>query len=304
MNNKQKNITSGILTVLLSGWGINHAIANTLTEVNTEIETVQRLETRGLTIEELQGEFVTLNGNPAKIGDILQVGDQIQTGSESLVNLRVDSYIGLVELAEYTTLEVKELSGEAGFNPNQITVLSITAGQARFSISRFVSAPFWSETLPEDQRQQSIINSPFRIETPATIVGVRGTTFGVNVAEDGKTAIHTIEGTVGTISGGEEIRIELGEVSIINTSEKPTPVTTIPPLSELRVRSLTRLGLETVQLRGQVDPMDLVYINEQPIQTDIAGNFDFIGRLPVSRRLQVTVRGPSVRERHYIIAVP
>lgn len=304
MNNKQKNITSGILTVLLSGWGINHAIANTLTEVNTEIETVQRLETRGLTIEELQGEFVTLNGNPAKIGDILQVGDQIQTGSDSIVNLRVDSYIGLVELAEYTMIEVKELSGEAGINPNQITVLSITEGQARFSISRFVSAPFWSETLPEDQRQQSIVNSPFRIETPATIVGVRGTTFGVNIAEDGKTAIHTIEGTVGTISAGEEIRIELGEVAIINTSEKPTPVATIPPLSELQVRSLTRLGLETVQLRGQVDPMDLVYINQQPIQTDEAGNFDFIGRLPVSRRLQVTVRGPSVRERHYIIAVP
>ncbi len=50
--------------------------------------------------------------------------------------------------------------------------------------------------------------------------------------------------------------------------------------------------------------MDLVYINDRPIQTDAEGNFDFIGRLPLSRRLQVTVRGPSVRERYYVIAVP
>ena len=291
-------LTGGMLALSIPLFGSYPAIAN------PTLETVQRLETRGLTLEEIKGKSVFINGEPAKVGDILKVGDQISTGKDTLVNLRVDSYIGLVELADNTTVEVKTLSGEAGINPNQITVLSVTAGRVRLSISRFVSSPFWSETIPQNQRQNSVTNSPFRIETPTTIVGVRGTTFGVNVAPDGRTAIHSLEGTVGVVSAGEEVRIEKGQVSIINPKEKPTPVANISPLSQLRVRSLTRLGLETVQLRGQVDPMDLVYINNQPIQTDTQGNFDFIGRLPVSRRLEVTVRGPAVRERYYVIAVP
>ncbi|EAW38968.1 hypothetical protein L8106_01597 [Lyngbya sp. PCC 8106] len=286
------------MALLIPFLGLDIAVADPITE------TVQRLQSRGLTIEEINGYSVTLNGKPAQVGDILQVGDQINTGQNTIVNLRVDSYIGLVELAENTTVEVKILSGEAGINPNQITVLSVTAGQVRLSVSRFVSSPFWSETIPENQRQTSVTNSPFRIETPTTIIGVRGTTFGVNVSPDGKTAIHTIEGTVGVVNAGEEVRLEKGQVAIVNPAEKPTPIDNIPPISQLRVRSLTRLGLETVQLRGKVDPMDLVYINSQPIQTDAEGNFDFIGHLPVSRRLQVTVRGPSVRERYYVIAVP
>ncbi|WP_413164081.1 FecR domain-containing protein [Capilliphycus salinus ALCB114379] len=295
---KLRMLTGGMLALCIPLFGLDNAFANPI------IETVQRLETRGLTIEEINGESVTVNGEAAQVGDILRVGDQISTGKDTIVNLRIDSYIGLVEVAENTTVEVKNLAGEAGINPNQISVLSVTAGQVRLSISRFVSAPFRSETIPQNQRLNSVTNSPFRIETPATIIGVRGTTFGVNVSPDGKTAIHTIQGTVGVVNAGEEVSLEKGQVAIVNPAEKPTPVANIRPLSQLQVRSLTRLGLETVQLRGTVDPMDLVYINDQPIETDAEGNFDFIGRLPVSRRLQVTVRGPSVRERFYVIAVP
>lgn len=299
LSHKQLRIlTGGMLGLCIPLFGSYPAIANPI------LETVQSLETRGLTLEEINGKSVTLNGEPAQVGDILKVGDQISTGKDTLVNLRIDSYIGLVEVAENTTVEVKSLSGEAGINPNQITVLSVTAGRVRLSISRFVSSPFWSETIPQNQRQNSVTNSPFRIETPTTIIGVRGTTFGVNVAPDGRTAIHSLEGIVGVVTDGEEVKLEKGQVAIVNPAEKPTAVANIPPLSQLRVRSLTRLGLETVQLRGTVDPMDLVYINNQPIQTDAEGNFDFIGRLPVSRRLEVTVRGPSVRERFYVIAVP
>ncbi|KKD37825.2 hypothetical protein WN50_12235 [Limnoraphis robusta CS-951] len=287
-----------MLALSIPWFTLDVAVANPI------LETVQSLETRGLTIEEINGKSVSLNGEPAQVGDILKVGDQISTGKDTIINLRIDSYIGLVEVAENTTVEVKTLSGEAGIDPNQITVLSVTAGRVRLSISRFVSSPFWSETIPQNQRQNSVTNSPFRIETPTTIIGVRGTTFGVNVAPDGRTAIHSQEGIVGVVTDGEEVKLEKGQVAIVTPAEKPTAVANIPPLSQLRVRTLTRLGLETVQLRGTVDPMDLVYINDQPIQTDAGGNFDFIGRLPVSRRLEVTVRGPSVRERFYVIAVP
>ncbi|WP_049559537.1 FecR family protein [Limnoraphis robusta] len=299
LSHKQLRILTGVMLALSIPWfTLDVAVANPI------LETVQSLETRGLTIEEINGKSVSLNGEPAQVGDILKVGDQISTGKDTIINLRIDSYIGLVEVAENTTVEVKTLSGEAGIDPNQITVLSVTAGRVRLSISRFVSSPFWSETIPQNQRQNSVTNSPFRIETPTTIIGVRGTTFGVNVAPDGRTAIHSQEGIVGVVTDGEEVKLEKGQVAIVTPAEKPTAVANIPPLSQLRVRTLTRLGLETVQLRGTVDPMDLVYINDQPIQTDAGGNFDFIGRLPVSRRLEVTVRGPSVRERFYVIAVP
>ncbi|MEA5541970.1 MAG: hypothetical protein WAN66_23055 [Limnoraphis robusta] len=299
LSHKQLRILTGVMLALSIPWfTLDVAVANPI------LETVQSLETRGLTIEEINGKSVSLNGEPAQVGDILKVGDQISTGKDTIINLRIDSYIGLVEVAENTTVEVKTLSGEAGIDPNQITVLSVTAGRVRLSISRFVSSPFWSETIPQNQRQNSVTNSPFRIETPTTIIGVRGTTFGVNVAPDGRTAIHSQEGIVGVVTDGEEVKLEKGQVAIVNPAEKPTAVANIPPLSQLRVRTLTRLGLETVQLRGTVDPMDLVYINDRPIQTDAEGNFDFIGRLPVSRRLEVTVRGPSVRERFYVIAVP
>ncbi len=291
-------LAGGILTFFIPLFSFDLAIAN------SRIETVQRLENRGLTIEEIHGKSVTVNGQPAKVGDILIVGDEITTGVDSIVNLRVDSLIGLVELAEHTTVEVKTLSGDAGINPNQITVLSVTAGRVRLSISRFVSSPFWSTTIPQNQRQESIINSPFRLETPNTIIGVRGTTLGVNVSPDGRSVIHTLEGIVGVVTAGEEVRLEKGQVSIVNPGENPTPPANISPRSQLRVRSLTRLGLDRVQLRGQVDPTDLVYINHQPIQTDAEGNFDFIGRLPLSQRLKVTLRGPAVRERYYVIAVP
>lgn len=291
-------LAGGIFTFFIPLFSLDFAIAN------SRIETVQRLENRGLTLEEIHGKSVTVNGQPAKVGDILIVGDEITTGVDSIVNLRVDSLIGLVELAENTTVEVKTLSGDAGINPNQITVLSVTAGRVRLSISRFVSSPFWSETIPQNQRQESITNSPFRLETPNTMIGVRGTTLGVNVSPDGKSVIHTLEGIVGVVTAGEEVRLEKGQVSIVNPGENPTPPANISPLSQLRVRSLTRLGLDRVQLRGQVDPTDLVYINHQPIQTDAEGNFDFIGRLPLSQRLKVTLRGPAVRERYYVIAVP
>ncbi len=268
--------------------------------VDSPLKTVQLPASRGLSVESIQGVSIRINGNLANIGDRLQVGDQISTGAESSVSLRVDSQIGLVELAENTTVQVITLSGNMGRSANPITVLSVSQGQLRFSVSRFVSAPFWSQTATET----SVENSPFRVETPVAVVGVQGTTFGVNVAPDGKTSVQTIEGVVGIVAAGEEIQLEKGTFSIIDPTAKPSATQPIPALSQLQVTRLVRLTPTTVQLRGEVTPMDLVYINNQAIQTDIEGKFEFIGRLPASRRLKVVVRGPSVRERHYIIPVP
>lgn len=270
-----------------------------LQTVDSPLKIVQLPASRALTVETIQGVSVEMNRNPVKIGDRAHVGDSITTGRESSVSLRIDSQIGLVELAENTTVKVITLSDNPDNFTVPITVLSVSQGQVRFSISRFVSAQFRSPTTTET----SVDNSPFKVETPVAVVGVRGTTFGVNVAPDGKTSIQTIEGVVGIVAAGEEIQLEKGRFSIINPTEKPSATQPIPALSQLQVTHLLRLSPTTVQLRGEVDPMDLVYIDNQAIETDIEGKFEFIGRLPASRRLKVVVRGPSVRERHYIIPV-
>ncbi|NJO47362.1 MAG: hypothetical protein HC835_18065 [Oscillatoriales cyanobacterium RM2_1_1] len=234
----------------------------------------------------------------------LKVGDIISTETGSQARLQLDSSIGAVELAEKTTLEIKALSGEAGTSLDQKTVLVITQGQILCAVGRFVSAPFWSQTLPQNQRQQSIQESHFRVETPAAVIGVKGTTFGVSVAPDGQTAVQTIEGSVGVLAAGQEVIVEKGQFVVVQPQMKPTAPEQIPTLSELEGISAVRLTPKTVRLQGQISPADLLYVEDQGVETDAAGEFVYIGQLPASRRLKVTLRGPSVRERHYIITVP
>jgi len=275
---------------------------------------------RGLAVEGLQGD-VTINGNPAQLGDRVGAGDVVVTGDGAIAILRVDSNIGTVEMAENTILEIRTTSGEAGIAPDQVTVFYVPKGRIRASVARFVSAPFrdtstatrhqeiaalnWEGLLAdEEDSEQSAEESPFRVETPVTVAGVRGTSFGVNVGPDGKTGVSTIEGIVGAISEGEEVRIEPDNFSVVNPGQSPTPPDLTPPLSGLEIFQVTRLNPRTVRVLGQVDPMDLVYIDNREIATDENGKFDAIADLPASRRLRIVLRGPSVRERHYILPVP
>lgn len=295
---------------------IKPAIANT-----SLLSQGDRTSTRSLIVEELQGE-VTINGSPAQFGDRLGVGDVIITAQGAIAILRVDSNIGVVELAENTTLEIKSLGGQPGINPNQETVFFVPQGRVRSSVSRFVSGRFrnstaakpsqeiaalnWEGILSQDSQnsEDSVEASPFRVETPVTVAGVRGTSFGVNVGPDGKTGVSTIEGIVGTLAEGEETQIQKENFSVVNPSQSPTNPDLTPALSGLQIFQVTRLSPRTVRVLGQVDPMDIVYIDNRAIVTDAEGKFDLTGYLPASRRLRIIVRGPSVREREYVLPVP
>lgn len=295
---------------------IKPAMANT-----SPLSQIDRTATRSLVVEELQGR-VTINDNPARLGDRLGVGDVITTGRGAIAILRVDSNIGVLELAENTTLEIRSLSGQPGLDPSQETVVFISGGRVRSSIARFVSAPFrnstasqppqeiaalnWEGIFSQDSQnsEKSVEASPFRVETPVTVAGVRGTSFGVDVGPDGKTGISTVEGIVGTSAEGEETQVNRQQFSVVNLNLPPTAPDLTPPLSALQVFQVTRLSPRRARIVGQVDPMDIVYIDNRAIVTDSEGKFDLIAQLPPSRRFRIVVRGPSVREREYSLPVP
>lgn len=278
---------------------------------------------RGLRVEELKGT-VTINGRPAQVGDRLTAeGDELVTGKNSTARLRIDSYIGVVEVAERTTVQIQTLAGDVGIDPNQVTAIAVPAGRVRLSIARSVARPTSVRGEAETtqvaalntvtglgkiddiaQESSSASASPVRVRTPAGVAGVSGTSFGVDVGPIGKTGVDTVDGIVAAEAQGTQVLVNAGFFTVIEPGKAPTTPQKTPPLSDLRRFHVFKLGPRTVRVTGQVDPMDLLYINDRAIQADGNGKFKAIVPMPASRRVRIVVRGPSVRERHYNIAVP
>jgi len=260
---------------------------------------------RSVTIEEINGT-VLFNGRPARVGDqLISSEDRVVTGKHSTARLRIDSQIGVVELAPQTTFQVDTLEG--GNRP--ITGFYIDIGRARFSIAAWVSNP---ERLlgQTDQiaglksldiaQSNSTEDAPVRVRTPAGVAGVRGTSFGVNVGPDGKTGISTIDGVVGVFSQGQEQLVNPGFYSVINPEQPPIVQEITPSLSTLRVRRISPVGGGAL-IVAQADPMDIVYVNNREVPTDAEGKFRV--RVRSGDRVRIVLRGPSVRERRYILNV-
>jgi FecR protein len=276
---------------------------------------------RSLEIEEIRGT-VTFKGRSAQLGDrLLAPGDEIITGSDSTARLAIDNHTGIVEVAEKTAVKISSLSDANG---EKDTAIFVSRGRVRLSIGRTAATtPSTSTIIPPNQiaslntfsglgkfsqvaqKKGSAKTAPVRVETPEGVAGVRGTSFGVNVGPDGKTGVDTIEGSVG-VSGknDSEVIVNRGNATTIFPKTSPLVPTASPALAELKVHTLSRLSGNVYRFSGQIDPMDILYINKQAIKIDRQGKFKIQGTLPTSRRLKIMVQGPSVRERHYELAVP
>lgn len=274
---------------------------------------------RSLEIREIRGT-VTFKGRPAVAGDrLVAPGDEIITGPDSTARLAIDNNTGIVEVAEKTAVKISSLSGEKD------TAIFVSIGRVRLSIGKTAAttpAPNTSTIIPPNQiaslntfsglgklnqiaqRKSSARTAPVRVETPEGVAGVRGTSFGVSVG-DGKTSVETIEGAV-VVSGStdSEVVVNGGSATTIFPQTPPVAPSASPRLAQLKVRSLLRLSGDIYRLKGQVNPIDIVYVNNQAIKIDRNGNFSIQGVLPPSRRLNIVVRGPSVTQRHYSLAVP
>lgn len=297
-------------------------VSNFPNSTPVDIITGQGASERSLFIRELRGK-VTIGGRSAKVGDRLSASDdELVTGNDSIVTLVIDNNSGIVELAENTALKIETLSADTA---NPVTAFFIRKGRVRFSITPSASKSSTSSDLNRvsetrvaalnnltgigqvgevAQATNSAKNAPVRVRTPRGVAGVRGTSFGVNVGPDGKTSVDTIDGAVGVAGIQQEVVVNAGYWSVINPTGEPNAIKENPALSTLRIRSLSKVSSRTFRMVGQVQPMDLVYINGEAIAADAEGKFRIEGELPASRLLKVTVRGPSVRERVYKLIVP
>jgi hypothetical protein len=278
---------------------------------------------RSLAIQEIRGT-VTFKGRPAVVGDrLLAPGDEIITGPDSTARLAIDNNTGIVEVAEKTAVRISDLSSTSGEND---TAIFVSRGRVRLSIGKTAAPTAAAQTsaiiLPIQiaalntfsgiaetsqiaQQKKSPRTAPVRVETPQGVAGVRGTSFGVSVAPDGKTAVETIEGAVGVSGNNDsEVVVNGGSATAIFPQTAPLAPSASPRLAELKVRSLSRLGGNIYRLSGQINPIDIIYVNNQAIKIDREGKFKIQGILPASRRLKIVVRGSSVREKHYNLAVP
>lgn len=273
---------------------------------------------RSLEIREIRGT-VTFKGRQAVVGDRLLVpGDEIITGPNSTARLAIDNNIGIVEVAENTAVKISSLSGEKD------TAIFVSLGRVRLSIGKTAAttpAANTSTIIPPNQiaslntfsglgklnqiaqQKSSARTAPVRVETPEGVAGVRGTSFGVSVSE-GKTAVETIEGAVG-VSGrtDSEVVVNAGSATTIFSQTPPVAPSASRRLAQLKVRSLFRLSGDIYRLSGQINPIDLIYVNDEAIKIDREGKFSIQGMLPPSRRLKIVVRGPSVTERYYSFVV-
>ncbi|MEG4534803.1 FecR domain-containing protein [Microcoleus sp. D2_18a_D3] len=278
---------------------------------------------RSLEIEEIRGT-VSFKGRPAVVGDrLVAPGDEIITGPDSTARLGIDNDGGIVEVAEKTAVRISNLSSSAGGQKD--TAIFVSRGRVRLSIGKTAAttpAANTSTIIPPNQiaslntfsglgkssqiaqQKKSAKTAPVRVETPEGVAGVRGTSFGVSVG-GGKTAVETIEGAV-VVSGStdSEIVVNSGNATTIFPQTSPVAPSASPRLAKLKVRRLLRVSGNIYSLSGQINPIDIIYVNNEAIKIDRNGNFKIQGILPPSRRLKIVVRGPSITERHYSLTVP
>ena len=242
---------------------------------------------RWLEVQQIQGD-VTYRGTQnraARVGDRLgSVGQGISTASRSTSILNVDTGIGVVRVAENTSLVVSQLSVLA--DGARLTLLEVTQGQARLQVRPFTNP-----------------NSRLEIRTPSGIAGVRGTEFGVSVDPAGKTGIATLAGAVEASAQGQAVMVNPGFVSVIIPGQPPTSPRPIDRELRLRTRDWRRQG-GRIDFLADVDPANSVLINGQEVAVSRIGRVDARVTQRVNQPyLRVIIRNPLGEERAYRVRV-
>ena len=241
---------------------------------------IQLPASRWVEVRQTRGT-VTYQGRPAKVGDRLTTaGQQISTGKQSSAVLAVDSGIATINVAELSTVQVKGLSVAA--NGGRVTLLSVPAGLARVSARR-LSNP----------------NSRLEINSPAGVVGVRGTEFAVGVGPEGKAATALFEGTVDASAQGQTVKIEKGYASVTFPGNPPSPPQAFKENMKYELISLSAISPGKVRCICKVDPLNLVYLNDQPLKMDPTGKIDEVVPRPANSDYWLVVRSPLGNEDSY-----
>lgn len=246
---------------------------------------------RWLEVKQVKGQVtynrVTLN-RPAKVGDLLTaIGDALITGNQSTALLFVDTGIGVVDVSENTRLIVQELS--VAPDNGRITRLQITQGQARLKVRPFTHR-----------------GSQLEIRTPASSSGVRGTDFGVAIQPNGKTGLAVLAGGVESRARGQTRSVDGGFQNFTIPGEPPSIPTPLKNNTGLQyvVDRVIEGTSRKFRVRGQVDPVNYVEVNNVPVSTDRAGRFTSdLQEWSTIMAVQVLVRTPLGQEQTHVITI-
>jgi hypothetical protein len=191
-------------------------------------------------IQKVGGDWVVAN-----IGDVLEAGDAARTGAESwlefrfsdntLLRLQADSEIALKTIDTYD-------------DGSRRTVVELRKGKV------------WA--VVEE-------GSPFEIETPGLVAGVRGTKFRVDAPEgDEPPLLKTFEGDVAGITGFETFEVNGGEQLDLQAGVEPLQTDALDEFNLTRDRLITAPKIrselpaftsETVlSISGEVDAGSIV----------------------------------------------
>lgn len=294
----------------------NFPLENYLSETDSLIAQA----TSVLRIEEIRGTGIaTINGRPVTVGSTLETGEELVTGENTTVRFRIEGRGGSIEVAEFSRFIVGNLASGA-------IDLEILEGRATFALpslsetnsaglENFLTAATGQKTLESPDISHNLDDSPaiaqnsargnynFRVRTPTGVTGVRGTAFGVDVGPNGQTGVSGVSGTVVAAAQDREQSVNGGQYVVITPNTPPTLVEPTPPQAKLKALVHQTRGGNRVRVFGQVDRLDLVYINGQAIETDPDGKFAVILDRPTNRLLRFVIRGPAIRERVYEIPV-
>ena len=132
---------------------------------------------------------------PCKAGELVRVGDVLQTGPDSSVELRWLRWAGGMRL---------KVGPESRFTI--VRAIVNKSDEREESRLRLDEGRIWIRL-----RKALTGRSKFEVETPTVVAAVRGTVFGVTVAEDGTSTVEVydghvavagVDGATATVTGG------------------------------------------------------------------------------------------------------
>lgn len=140
--------------------------------------------------------YKTGKERPADIGDKVDTGDTVKTGSDGLVELNQKGVVLKINPDTVFTLAEKEQGG------SKTGVLSVVLGSVKFRYDRITG----KEPL---------------IQTSACVAGVRGTELSVFAGVDGSSLIVVDQGLVTVEAGGQSVELEPEEGVEVRPGQAP-----------------------------------------------------------------------------------
>jgi hypothetical protein len=144
----------------------------------------------------------------AQVEMSLEPGDIIKSGDNS--NAEITFLDGsTIELEAGTEIEVVSLDISTDTGSTTIRVKQ-TIGRIIFRVTKLVDPA-----------------SRYEVETPTSVVAVRGSAMEVYVVEDGTTWVTNLEGDIWAVAQGVELQIPEGQQCVINPGQPPQLTETI-----------------------------------------------------------------------------